>query len=400
MTGLRRLFGEGFRVFFLTAGLYAVFVMIVWEGWLGIQAAGGTATSAPFAQAPQLWHAHELIFGYATAAMGGFFLTAVPNWTGAKAARHLFILTAAGLWLAGRLAVGFSAGLPAWLVAMVDLAFLPVLAAKILTQLVRRPKPQNLMFLGLIAILWAGNLMVHLEWTGATSGTAWAGLRAGLLGTCAMIAVLGGRVTPAFTRNAMVQAGRTTGLPRSHRALEAVGIAAAVLLPVLYIAGLDGMATGLVALTAGLATLARLAGWRGLWTGGRPILWSLHLGFAMLGAGYLSLGLAVMGWGSEVAAVHLLGIGAVGGMTLAVMSRATLGHTGRPLVAPGPVVLAYAMIALAALVRWAGSAVPAWYEPAVLASGALWLVAFTIYTATLWPVFWGPRAAPEAGAAA
>jgi uncharacterized protein involved in response to NO len=396
MTALKRLFGEGFRIFFLSAGLYALFLMIVWEGWLGIHAAGGMA-ALPAGAPPHLWHAHEMIFGYAGAALGGFFLTAVPNWTGARAARHLFIVAAAGLWLSGRLAVWFSGALPPVLVAALDLAFLPLLAAKIATQLVRRPKPQNVMFLGLLTIVWSGNLMAHLEWMGLAD-TLWAGLRTGLLGSCAMIAVLGGRVTPAFTRNAMVQSGREASLPASRKPVEIAGIGAAILLPLAYIAGLPEAATGGLALAAGVATLARLAGWRGLWTLPRPILWALHLGFLMLGAGYLSLGAAAFGWGSEVAALHVLGIGAVGGMTVAVMSRAVLGHTGRPLVAPLPVAAAYGLVAAAAVVRWAGSAVPFdWYYPAVLASGALWLLAFTLFTAALWPAFWGPRAdRPEA----
>lgn len=389
---ITRLFGEGFRVFFLAAGLYAVFTLIVWEGWLGIHAAGGMVSDLPFAAPPHLWHAHEMIFGYGTAALGGFFLTAVPNWTGAKAARHLFIATVAGLWLAGRLAVWYSAHLPPALVAVADLAFLPVLGAKILTQLVKRPKPQNLMFLGLLTIIWTGNLMVHLEWTGIAGDTLWSGLRTGLLGLCAMIAVLGGRVTPSFTRNAMTKSGRETRLPASRLPLDAAGIAGAILLPLGFLAGLAEPVLGAVAGTAGLAALGRLAGWRGGWTLGQPILWSLHLGYLMLATGYLALALALFGIGSEIASIHILGIGAVGGMTLAVMSRAALGHTGRPLVAPGPVALSYGLLPVAALLRGAGSAWPDLYYPAVLGAGALWILAFTLYLAALWPVLWGPRA--------
>ncbi|MGL4525867.1 MAG: NnrS family protein, partial [Aestuariivirga sp.] len=198
---IHRLFGEGYRVFFLAAGLYALFVLGFWMLWLGVHWAGGAFTHLPFAMAPHLWHGHELVFGYGSAALAGFLLTAVPNWTGAKSARHAFIVVAVAIWLAGRIAMWLSASIAPPIVMAIDLAFLPLLAAKIATQLAKRPKPQNVMFLGLLTIVWSANLMVHLEWAGFTEDTASTGLRAGLYSLCAMIAVLGGRITPAFTRN-------------------------------------------------------------------------------------------------------------------------------------------------------------------------------------------------------
>ncbi|WP_374643600.1 NnrS family protein [Tabrizicola sp.] len=390
MTALKRLFGEGFRVFFLAAGLFAVLAMAVWQLYLTIQALGGMM-ELPTAAPPQLWHAHEMIFGYASAALGGFLLTAVPNWTGAKSAPHRFIAVVAGLWLAGRVAVLASGSLPPVLVAVADLAFVPVLAAKLLAQLLKRPKPQQLIILAILTVYWIANLLVHLEWMGLTSDTVWSGLRGGLLTLAAMIMVLGGRVTPGFTRNAMVQSGREDRLPWNPMPLAGFSIAAAISLPLGYLLGLPASLLGLLALVAGAAGLVRVVLWRGLWTRDKPILWSLHLSYAINAAGLVALGLANLGQGSEIAALHLLGIGGVGGMTLAVMSRASLGHTGRALVAPGPVALAYALVPLAALARFAGSALPWLYTPAILAAGALWLLAFLLYVIALWQVFWGPR---------
>lgn len=390
MTALKRLFGEGFRVFFLSAGLFAVLAMALWELYLTIQALGGMM-DLPTAAPPQLWHAHEMIFGYGSAALGGFLLTAVPNWTGAKSAPQRFIAVVAGLWLAGRIAVLASGSLPPVLVAVADLSFVPVLAAKLLAQLLKRPKPQQLIILAILTVYWIANLLVHLEWMGLTSDTVWSGLRGGLLTLAAMIMVLGGRVTPGFTRNAMVQSGREDRLPRNPMPLAAFSIAAAVLLPLAYLLNLPAALLGLLALVAGAAGLVRVVLWQGLWTRGKPILWSLHLSYAINAAGLVALGLANLGQGSEIAALHLLGIGGVGGMTLAVMSRASLGHTGRALVAPGPVALAYALVPLAALARFTGSAIPALYTPSILIAGALWLLAFALYVIALWPVFWGPR---------
>lgn len=390
--------GEGFRVFFLAAGAFGTLAMLVWEIWLGVHYLGGMVYDMPFAMAPHQWHAHEMIFGYAGAALGGFLLTAVPGWTGTLAARHMFIAASAGVWLLARLAVWYSAGVPLWLVAAVDLAFLPILAAKIASQLVRRPKPQNVMFLLFIAMIWVANLMVHLEWLGLTTDTLDTGMRGGLIGLCAMIVVLGGRVTPAFTRNAMNREGlEEARWPVSVPLLEKASLAVAILLPAIVLIGLPDAAVGAVACVAGLVQILRVARWKGLWTLGRPILLSLHLGMAMLGAGLLLWGLALLGLGSEVAALHVLGIGAAGGMTLAVMSRAVLGHTGRPLVASGPVAAGYLMVAAAAVLRWFGSELAGeWYFPLILLSGALWVLAFLLYTIAIWPVVTSPRLAASA----
>lgn len=389
-----RLFSEGHRVFMLSAGLWAVLAMAIWLGLLLAENLSGAAGYDPFGPAPHLWHAHEMVFGYASAAMAGFFLTAVPNWTGARAARHVFIATAAATWLAGRLALGLSGSLPPLVVAAVDLAFLPILAAKILSQLLQRPKPQNLMFLGILALVWLGNLMVHLDWAGL-GGDATTGLRLGLYATCALIAILGGRVTPGFTRNAMQRAGREEGLPRDRKplvlaaAVLPLGLTAVTALEALW--PVPALLPALLAIGAGLALWLRQAGWQPGWTRGQPILWVLHAGHAVLGLGYVLTGLALLGVGSEMAALHMLGIGAVGGMTLAVMSRATLGHGGRPLIAPRPVAWAYRLIFLAAALRWLGASLPGLWLPAVLASALIWMLAFGLFVAGLWGAFWGAR---------
>ncbi len=390
MTAVRRFFKDGFRVFFTAASLYAVFTIGVWEILL-IWTVRFGAPQMPFAPAPQLWHAHEMIFGYGTAALGGFFLTAVPNWTGARAAPHLFVALVAGLWLSGRVALWFSASLPPFVVMGLDLAFIPVLAAKLLAQLLNRPKPQNMLFLGVLALLWMGNLFMHLEWAGLTGDTAWAGLRAGLLALIAMIAILGGRVTPAFTKNAMVQAGIDTQLPRNPMPLIALTIFCALALPLGYLLTLPQTVIGVVAIAAGLSGLARLALWRTSWTLDKPILWALHLGYLWLGVGLTALGLAQFGIGPEIAALHLLGIGAVGGMTIAVMTRATYGHTGRPLVASPTITLAYACVGLAAVLRWMGVSLPAFANTANWTAGALWIAAFTLFIFSLWPALTSPR---------
>lgn len=392
-TAVTRIFSDAFRVFFLSAALYAVFAGVVWGLWLGAQAAGGMWSDPPYAMAPHMWHAHEMIFGYATAAIGGFFLTAVPNWTGAPGARTAFISTAALLWFLGRLAMWYSGALPAWAVAVADLAFVPVLAIQIAGQLMKRPKPQNVMFLGFLVLLWLSNLMVHLEWIGVTGDTAASGLRAGLFGLIALISTLGGRITPAFTRNAMKRDGvAESDWPVSVERLEKAALILSLGLTVAMLLPLPGQVPAALALILGVVQVARLSRWRAPWALRQPILIALHLGLGMLALGLLLWGAAGFGLGSEVAALHVLGIGAVGGMTIAVMSRATLGHSGRPLVAPAPVALGYVLVAAAALLRWAGTALPGdLYFPAMLGAAALWSLAFALFVVSLWTALTGPR---------
>jgi len=390
-------FSEGFRIFFLAAAVYGIVSMLLWLGWLAVHAAGGAFTSLPFTTPPHHWHAHEMVFGYGTAALAGFFLTAVPNWTGAQPSRAAFIATLAAVWLAGRLAVFFSGSVPASLVMAIDLVFIPVLSWKVLSNLMKRPKPQNFMFVGLLALMLAGNIAVHFEWTGATSDTAGNGLIAGLLSLAAMIAVLGGRVTPAFTRNALQREGREMALPVSRAPFEIAGVATAIALPLLVLVDAHDWLLAAVAGVAAIANAVRLTGWRGWYVLRQPILWSLHLGFLMLVLGYGALALHWAGFDiGRAAAIHLVGIGAIGGMTLAVMSRAALGHTGRPLIAPTPIPVAYGLVAVAALVRSAGVVlVPEHYYAVMFMSGGLWVLAFAIFVIVYAPIIMTPRIDPS-----
>lgn len=393
ITAIKRIFSEPHRIFFLAAGLYAIFALAVWEVWLGLNAAGYSPPNMPFAPAPHLWHAHEMIFGYASAALGGFFLTAVPNWTGNKGVAKHFVTAVALVWLAGRLAIWVSGSLPPVAVAVIDLAFLPLLGSKIALMLLKRPKPQNMVFLAFLSLVWAGNLMVHLEWMGLTDDTLYTGLRVGLLSLCLMIAVLGGRVTPGFTRNAMHRAGvPENALPQTRKPVDMAATALIALVPLTLLLRAPDSLTGALAVAGGTMHLLRIAFWRPLWTLGQPILWALHLGMAMLGLGLILWGVSLLGWGSEVAGLHVLGIGAVGGMTTAVMSRAILGHTGRALVAPRAVALAYGLIAAAAGLRWIASAfLGDIYFPAILATGGLWIAAFSLFIVSLWSALTDPR---------
>ncbi|MEZ5840956.1 MAG: NnrS family protein [Hyphomicrobiales bacterium] len=386
----------GFRFFFLSAGLYAILAMAAWLSWLGLHAAGGAVVTPTIGVAPHLWHAHEMIFGFSVAVISGFFLTAVPNWTNTAPARAMFVSSVGGLWLAGRLAIWFSAFLPAGLVAVVDIVFLPALTIRLANNMRNNPQPRNMVVVGLLVIVTIGNILMHLEWMGLTGDTAATGARLALFTIGGLIAIIGGRVVPSFTRNALRRLGQERLLPVDRPLFDRIGVVSAVAvgpLVALEAAGLPEAVAGVVAIIAGLANAARLAGWQGQRTLGEPILWSLHLGFLMIAAGFLLYGAAMFVPGlGEIASLHLIAIGAVGCMTLAMMTRASLGHTGRALKVAPAIGIAYLLVAAAALVRVFGLvAFPANYYEVIFLSGALWMAGFAIFSVVYFPVLTGPR---------
>ncbi len=383
MSKSARVFSEGFRIFFLFAGVIGALSGLVWT----YSVISGGALVPGLQERPLGWHAHELIYGYGLAAVGGFFLTAVPNWTNTAGAKHWFVAMVFALWLLGRLAVWAAPVLPAALVMGLDLLFVPVLAIKILMQLLKRPKPQNMVFLTMLCALWVSNALVHLEWIGVTDDTAAAGMRAGLLTLAALIAVLGGRVTPAFTRNAM----KREGVPEANWPVTpdwtqkasmtlALGLPWMVMLTPPVVAG---SWAGLL----GLVQLPRQARWRGLATWREPLIWSLHLGMACLALGLILWGLSVWQIGTETAAIHVLGIGAVGGMTTAVMSRAALGHSGRPLKASSAFTGVYGLMLAAMALRWIGLT----HHWALVGAGLTWSAAMVLFVIAVWPIVSEPR---------
>ncbi|PLX37832.1 MAG: NnrS family protein [Hyphomicrobiales bacterium] len=384
----------GFRFFFLSAGIFAVFALAAWMLWLAIHAANGMVVEATINVAPHYWHAHEMIFGYGAAVVSGFFLTAVPNWTGEPTARARFVAVVGAVWLAGRLAIWFSTYLPAPLIAFVDLVFLPPLIARVAWNMRRNPQPRNLVFIGVLAAFVVANLMVHLEWIGVTSSTLIPGLYFGLTLLAVMITIIGGRVVPAFTRNALRRGGEEVRLPVSRAWSDRAGILTAVILALTVALDLPDVVIGIAAAAAAAANGIRLSAWRWQDTLHDPILWSLHLGFGMLVLGFATLSCAYLfEFPSTIGAYHVLGIGAVGGMTLAVMTRASLGHTGRALKVAPSIGVAYAVIGIAALVRGFGTDLfPAWYNTVIFTSGLLWIAGFTIFSVVYWPILTGPDA--------
>lgn len=362
----------GFRPFFLGAGLWAALGMALWVPML----AG--ALSLPTAFDPVSWHAHEFLFGYLGAVIAGFLLTAVPNWTGRLPIVGWPLGWLAALWLLGRLAVAFSAGLPPLVVALADLALPVALGAVIAREIVAGRNWRNLIVLGMLAALTLGNAIFHWEAARGDYAAQGIGLRLGLGAGVMMIAVIGGRIVPSFTRNWLVRRGEGRLPAPPMQTFDKLAVLALLAALVLWVAAPAATAGGALLVLAGALHLVRLARWAGERTAAEPLVLVLHLGYAFLPLGALGLGLDVLrpGLMGPAAAQHLWMAGAVGLMTLAVMTRATLGHTGQALTAGRGTTLLYGALVLAVLARLAAGFWPGQASMLHMIAGLSWIAAF------------------------
>jgi uncharacterized protein involved in response to NO len=375
----------GFRPFFLLAALYAPHAVLAWTLVLmGIVADPGYM-SGP------LLHGHEMVFGFILAGVLGFLTTALPNLAGAAPIKGRPLALLAALWLAGRLALWAADLLPPLVVAGADLALIPLAFLLLWRSLPQGAGRRAAPFLVLFAVFAAANALTHLEAVGWTADTGQLGVRLGLYAALLLITLIGGLIIPAFTGNALRLAG-ARHLPRSFAALDvaAIGSTAAAALADLSLG--QGWTSGALALVAGLAHAARLSFWRGLQTWRNPLLLILHIGYGWLAAGFLLLAAAqVTAFVPASAALHVLTVGCIGTMMLAVMSRVALGHTGRPLVAHPVTVLAYVAVTAAALLRLAACLLPELWTELLVAAAAAWIVAFGSFLGVYVPILLSRR---------
>lgn len=378
------LFQYGFRPFFLFAAAHAAVSIFLWVAvWHG-----GLTIASPLPVA--WWHGHEMVFGFGLAAVAGFLLTAVPNWTAVGPVRggRLFVLWA--VWLAARvLAWGGEGG--AWLFAVIDLAFLPLLATMVAPSILVRSAKRNGVFLAMLALLFVANLAYHGDALGWPVGSAPWGLRLAIGGLLLMIAVVGGRIVPAFTIGGMRMAGAPLEIAPAPR-LDMVAILSLAAVVALEAGSAAEQVVGAAAAVACVAHAMRLVRWQGSRTWRVPLVWILHVGYAWLPVG---LGLKALGaWTPAVpatASLHALTAGTIATMILAVMSRASLGHTGRALQASRAVTLAYGLVTLGAVLRVVAPFTPV--ELALIAlGGSAWALGFAVFAVAYMPILVGPRA--------
>jgi uncharacterized protein involved in response to NO len=379
------LFDYGFRPFFLLCGLYAVLIAPLWLYRFA-------HASASFGALPGVyWHTHEMLFGFVMAAVAGFLLTAVPSWTGASGFAGRPLVLAVTMWLAGRLAMATAGAVPFWVTATVELALLPVLLLLLAPPIVRAGN-RNLPILAVVTVLWLIDAaFMRALGTGDVLLAAGAS-RISVDLVLMLLVVIGGRIVPAFTGNALRRAGREAA-PVTRGWLEILSIGSVAAIAICDLLLPDSPLAGVLAAIAAAAHALRLAGWKSFRIGGEPILWILHVGYAWIPIGLALKACWLLG-DAEFAAkwLHAITFGAFATMILAVMTRASLGHTGRPLVVSRAITVAYVLLTAGAVLRVFGAALlPDRYLLTLSASGLAWTLAFVIFVVVYAPILIFPR---------
>ena len=373
----------GFRPFFFLGALWAIVVVALW-----VAAMAGTVT-LPTLIDPLAWHRHEMLFGYLSAVIAGFLLTAIPNWTGRLPVAGPALAALVSLWVAARLAMLFSAWTGATVALLLDVGFLLVLAS-LCAREVFIARNRNVPVVGAVLLLALASGVDHAEALGvvATDGLGW---RAGFALVLLLITLIGGRIIPSFTTNWLKKQGQSR-LPGQPPAFDAIVIGATALALCCWIFAIGPGLTGPLLIAAGMLQLARLSRWGGLRTIADPLVFVLHLSYAWLPLGLILLGMSLLVPTQPASsALHALAAGAMASMTLAVMTRATLGHTGRELRAGVGTTAIYLLVTAGAALRVAAPWLPFDYLLLIQIAGAFWGGAFLLFLAMYGPKLLGPR---------
>jgi uncharacterized protein involved in response to NO len=361
------LFSYGFRPFFLFGAIWAAITPLLWVASLAGHAPLGLQLTLE-------WHAHEMLFGYTGAIVAGFLTTSIPNWTGRMPIIGAPLAALFGLWVLGRAAMLFSAQAPV-AAAVADTSFLAAFAAAVWREILAGKNWRNAPVALLASLLAVSNLIFHLRILNPDFFALSERLAMGVIAL--LIALIGGRITPSFTRNWLAQR-RARRLPAPNGRLDQIAQAVSVAAIIAWIAAPTLPLSGGLLCMAGVLIIARLSRWRGINTAAEALVWILHVGYLWLGVALLLLGASVLAPGviPRTAGIHALGAGAIGVMTLAVMTRASLGHTGRALHANAPLTALYVAVNAAALVRVVSAFSGGLSIPLLTVSALLWCAAF------------------------
>ena len=375
---------HSFRPFFMSARLWATLAVPFWL----LSFAGVLVLPEGFDGL--LWHQHEMLFGFAGAAIAGFILTAISNWTGRLPVSGWRLAVLVAMWIAGR--VGFLT--IAWIgplaAAVLDLSFLTMLALMIARELISGNNWRNLPVLILISFFTLGNWLVHFEISGLVE-TADMGIRLSTFILAILVAVIGGRVVPSFTRNWLVKSGSDV-LPEPMGRFDGVALAALIVFVIAQVLMPDIQVTSWLALIAGGLHGVRLLRWKGWAIFAEPLMWVLHLGYAWLVVALLLIGASGLTDNvPDSAAIHALTAGGFGTMIVAVMTRASLGHTGRELVSTPATTVVFILITIAALTRVGAPFLNDLNLTAIWISGIAWTFGYGLFSVLYFPVFTQPR---------
>lgn len=366
------LFKQGFRPFFLAAGISALVLVLNWV----LSLSGYVDIHSGFD--PINWHAHEMIFGMASAAIAGFLLTAVPNWTGRMPLQGWPLISLFSLWLAGRIVMYAGSVTTPEVTAVIDVSFLVILLAALLREIIAGRNWRNLPITIVLGLLAAANVLSHLETLGyvQTDGMSY---RMAITVVISLIALIGGRIIPSFTRN-WLSKQKSPQLPQPFGKFDVGAMVITVGAMVAWIVTPNHLWTAIALICAGFLNVLRLVRWQGLRTLREPLVWSLHIGFLWLPVGLLLMGASYFVESMPTSAgIHALTAGAIAGMILAVMTRATLGHTGQGLVADKATAIIYMFISIAALTRVLAPLTSIDFQVMLTISTVAWCGAFGLF---------------------
>jgi uncharacterized protein involved in response to NO len=370
------LLAYGFRPFFLAAGLWAALAILFWVPLYTGQLTVDTGFS------PLDWHVHEMLYGYVAAAVAGFLLTAIPNWTGRLPVSGWPLGLLALLWFAGRAAVLVSGTIGGIAAAAIDVSFLATLGAVAAREIIAGKNWRNLRVLIVLGVLIAGNVVFHAEVM--MKGAADYGIRLAISAVILLIMLIGGRIVPSFTNNWLAR-NNPGRLPVPFSRFDAAALAASALALATWIALPGHVVAGALLIVAGFMQTVRLARWAGDRTLADRLVLVLHVAYAFVPLGFLLLGASMLTDAVPVSAgIHAWTAGAIGMMTLAVMTRATLGHTGQPLQASPMTQGIYAMVLVSALLRIVAAFIGS--VPLIEVAGFLWVAAFVCFVLLYGPL--------------
>ena len=370
------LFALGFRPFFLFSGVTATIFLALWL----VTYAGIYRLETYYGYIG--WHRHEMLFGYGAAVIAGFLLTAVRNWTGIQTVRGAGLASLAGVWLLGRVLPFFADTIPPLFITVIDLAFLPALGLAVTIPIVQAKHYKSLIFLFVIALMWLGNILVHLEHLDITNNTASRGIYLAVNAIILAIVIIGGRVMPFFTEKAL--AGVVISPGKWIERLSVPSVLAFALVELFYP---GSFLTGILAAVAALIHGLRLRTWytHRIWS--IPLLWVLFTGYAWMIAGFFLMFMASLNLISALPVLHAFTAGAIGVMTLGMMARVSLGHTGRMLQPARLIEMCFVVINLAVAIRvFLPVVFPHGYNAFVMISGVMWVVVFLIFTIIYTPI--------------
>jgi uncharacterized protein involved in response to NO len=370
------IFAMGFRAFFALSGIFSLILIALWASIFD----GSVVIDNYYPKT--IWHAHEMLLGYSVAVIAGFLLTAVENWTGIETVKGKPLVGLCLLWIYGRLVAFYSELLPDTLIALVDISFLPVLTYFVAKPIIQSGNVKNLFFVALLLLMVLANGFIHAEILGYSNDSAGLGLDIVIAIIVVMILVIAGRIFPFFTER-----GLQGVMAIRNPLLDKLAIASSALVFILLIFDVNGFVLTVCAILAVIANIARVSGWyvQRIWY--VPLLWVLYMGYAWIILGFVFVALASVSLVPTSLAIHAFTVGGIGVITLGMMARVSLGHTGRMLKASNTIAIAFALINLAVVFRVIMPAIlPAGFNDFLLISTYFWLAAFALFVFIYTPI--------------